>query len=261
MKIPFKPLILCLSISFLSNSISYAGGIKLDEENWNQETKKRLDILLNKNANKGKKIIFDFDNTMVSRDIGEATFAFLVKDGMINKEKIKSFSPSFFLDGKEFSLDKVIDLTDYYEKFIMSTEHHKNDDSAAINSYAWMVQAMEGLTPFDVISATKKGFMNNQAKNDRKLAKETTVTITENKTSYMIPFFHPEIVDLIGKMILNGYDLYFVSASNVWTIRYMVTVELARLISQKFKKEIKISPEKVIGVSTLLKDKRTGILY
>lgn len=259
-----KKLLIPFFISFLVAFIasnSYAGGIKLDNNNWNPEVKRKLENLLTVNSNKNKKVIFDFDNTVVSRDIGEATFALMVKKGLIKKENVRSFSPSFSVGSENVSVDSTIDLTEYYEKFIISTRHHENDDSQAVNSYVWLTQALNGLTPFDVISNTREVFNKNQSINDRNKGIQTDITVTQSKTSYLVPFFHPETVDLIGNLISNGYDVYIVTASPVWIVRYMAVIELNKLLQEKFGKKIKISPEKVLGVSTLIKDKRTGLLY
>lgn len=234
----------------------------LETYNWNEKTRVNLNKLILENSFKNKKVIFDFDNTTVSRDIGEATFAYLLKNNKIAiNEHLKAISPSFIDEkGNNISIDKVIDLSEYYEKIITST-NHKNDQASYIISYGWIVQIMQGLTPYDIIDATKKVFKANFAKNDRLNRKDSKISITEGKTSYLIPFFHDEMIDLIGNLILKEYDIYFVSGSNSWTIRYMTTKELPKLLKQKFGKNLKIKPENVIGVNTLIKDKRNGKLY
>ncbi len=256
-----------ITISFLLfseviiNKPVSANQINLINANWNLKTKQNLEKLLTKNAGKGKKVIFDFDNTTVSRDIGDATFAQLVKDGQINPENFKEISPTFTIDGKEISLTSEVDITEYYEKIQESTSHDQNDKSPAINGYAWVVQIMAGKTPFDITEAAKKAFKNNEASKDRQLSIESKIDVTSGKTSYRVPFYHPETVNLIGNLLLNGYDVYVISASNVWSIRYMITVELTKLLKKEFGKDIAIKPENVFGLSTLIKDKRNGKLY
>lgn len=262
----YKTVITLLTISislflFQVNLAASAKQIHLIDGNWNPQTKQKLEKLLTLNANKDKKVIFDFDNTTISRDIGDATFAWLVKEKKIDIEKIKPFSPDFTLDGKEVSVTGGIDLTEYYEKIQEVTSYDKNDKSPAYNGYAWVVQTMEGKTPFEVIEASRNAFLDNKASKDRELGIETKIEVTPGKTSYRVPFYHPETVDLIGNLLLNGYNVYVISASNVWSIRYMVTVEMAKLLKKEFGKNIAIKPENVFGLSTLLKDKRNGQLY
>lgn len=249
--------------SLLTGLLLMTGSANADliKGNWNNGAYTKLNKLIKDNSFKNKKVVFDFDNTTVSRDIGEATFAYIIKNNLIAKdEKLKVISPSFMLNNKEVSIDSVIDLTDYYEKIITSTEH-KDDESPYIFSYGWMVQAMQGMTVDQVMNASKSAYNNNIAINDRKNDKESKIEVTEGKTSYRVPFFHDETVDLIGNLILNGYDIYFVSGSNIWTIRYMTTIELPKLLKKRFGKDLKIKPENVMGVNTLIKDKRNGKLY
>jgi len=251
------------SLTLLSLMVSpvLAKQIVLKDGNWHSETKKRLENLLNTNANKGKKVIFDIDNTTISRDIGDATFAYIVKEKLINPENIKAISPDFTLEGKPVSLESGVDLTVYYENLLNSTLHHQADINENYVGYTWVVQALSGMTPFDVMEASRKAFMNNQAANDRKLGIETKINVTEGKTSYRVPFFHPETVDLIGNLLSNGFDVYVVSASNIWTIRYMISVELAKLLKKQFGRDLSIKPENIFGITALMKDKRTGKLY
>jgi phosphoserine phosphatase len=259
----FKTISISLFLLPLFNPVVKAASanIKLAEGNWNPTTRERLEKLLTRNANKGKKVIFDFDNTTVSRDIGDATFAWLVKEKKIDPGKIKALSPDFFIKGSEVSLDKVVDLTEYYEKIQEAVSYDQSDPAGPFNGYAWVVQVMEGKTPLEVIDASKNAFMDNIASKDRETGKQTKIEVTPGKTSYRVPFYHPETVDLIGKLLLNGYDVYIVSASNVWTVRYMITVELAKLLKKEFGKNLGIKPENVFGLNTLLKDKRDGQLY
>lgn len=254
--IKFLGSLILTSLLFINNA--YAD---IEIGNWNPQSRLKINKLLKNNAFKNKKVIFDFDNTTVSRDIGEATFAYLVKNNIVkNDEKLKVISPSFTLDNKLVSLDSVVDLTEYYEKLTNSTQH-ESDKSPYIISYGWIVQAMQGLTIADVIDATKGAYNENIASKDREKNLESKIEVTEGKTSYRVPFFHDETVDLIGNLILNGYDVYFISGSNSWTIRYMTTIALPKLLKEKFKKDLKIKPENVLGVNTLIKDKRTGKLY
>ncbi len=53
--------------------------------NWNPEVKARLEKLIAANANQGKICVFDFDNTTLCRDIGEATMEALNEAGPIQE--------------------------------------------------------------------------------------------------------------------------------------------------------------------------------
>lgn len=234
---------------------------ELNSPDWNPLTRQRLTQLLDKHRNQKQKVVFDFDNTLVSRDIGEATFARLALDKSLNMAMMQAFSPSFSLNHQVVSLATSVDPSAYYEAYIEALTHHTTDVSAAANSYAWMVQSMVGLTPAAVIKTTQAAFQANQARLDRDKKQDTHLTIPPGKSTYRVPFFPDETVELVGQLLLNGYEVYVVSASNVWTVRHMATVELGKLMQQKFGKPLQIPPQNVFGISTLLRDKTTKVLY
>lgn len=227
--------------------------LRLSEKNWDIGVKRRLEEVIDKGANKSLPVVFDFDNTVLCRDIGEATFAVLSRDRILEKELLKkNFSPKGFADGAN-------NLTKYYEHFLNSTKHQEMDTSPYANGYAWVVQAMAGMTPNQVIDATKAAYSEGNAINDLyNLNKQTTINVKDDGTSYRVPFFYPEMVELIGAFLKKGYRVYIVSASNVWSVRWMVTALNKKLAEKGYTKFIKL--EDVIGVSTLLQDKK-GVLH
>lgn len=234
--------------------------VHLEAGNWNPQTRNRLESLLQSHRQEHRKVVFDFDNTTLVRDIGDATFAALLQAKKIPiTPAIRAISPAFALDGKQVTLDNSLDLADYYEK-LSSVPQHAADDSGAANAYAWVTQIMEGLSPAEIIAASQKAYQDNQASQDRQSGQETRLWVTPGQTSYRVPFFTDEIIDLVGQLLLNGYDLYFVSGSNAWTIRYMVTVELMKRVNARFQTHFAIPSEHVFGVTTLLRDRRSGQL-
>ncbi|PIQ23351.1 hypothetical protein COW36_08390 [bacterium (Candidatus Blackallbacteria) CG17_big_fil_post_rev_8_21_14_2_50_48_46] len=241
-------------------AVAQAAPFELEPGHWNPDLRIRLEKLLTSNSYAGKKVVLDFDNTLVSRDIGEATFAQLERKGKIKRSPaLEAISPAFFMGGKNISLDTSIDLAAYYNQ-LADLDSHPQDVTAAANSYAWMVQAMQGLNPTEVIEATREVYGNNRAESDRKTGQETRVEASPGNTTYRVPFFNPEIVDFVGQLIRHGYDIYVVSGSNVWTVRYMVTVELMKRINEKLGTQFVFPADHVIGASVLLRDKRTGRL-
>ncbi|MGE3728844.1 MAG: HAD family hydrolase [Candidatus Sericytochromatia bacterium] len=237
-----------------------AAPFQLEPGNWNPAVRSQLENLLGSHSWQGKKVVLDFDNTLVSRDIGEATFAqLLITDKIKRSAALAAISPDFVNQGKLISLTNVADLSEYYDQ-LASLDAHPADLEAASNSYAWVVQAMMGLTPVEIIEATRAAYGQNRAEQDRAQNKDSKLEITPGKTGYRVPFFNPEIVDLIGQLLKHGYDLYVVSGSNVWTVRHMVTVELMMRVNAKFGTHYQIPADHVIGASVLLRDKRTGRL-
>ncbi|MCP4109100.1 MAG: haloacid dehalogenase-like hydrolase [Desulfobacteraceae bacterium] len=236
----------------------YAGSdAGLEQGKWCPSVKAKLDDLITKNAGQGKIVVFDFDNTMICRDIQESTFAAMLKDKKLTPGNIPaSISPPFTLDGKTISPDTAKDLSEYYEEFLLATKHHAGEQTPYSNSYAWVVQILAGMSPSEILPYSEKAYAEGIGSKDSESAdlKETKIY------GYRQPFFYPEMADLAGILLKKGYKVYFVSASNVWSVRWLVLKKLLPMIQSRHGKELNISPDHVIGVSILLKDRRTGKL-
>lgn len=254
----FLMVLICSSISLKAYSIT-----KLVGKGWNTHVRNKLEKLIEKKKGKGLSVVFDFDNTLICRDIGEATFAQLVTDKtIIKKNTLMNISPNFFLAGKIKSLNQIdtknYDLTSYYEDFLSATKHHNKETTPYSNGYAWVVQIMSGMSPFSIIKASEKVFNKEVAKKDLNTSEETKIKTPAS--SYRRPYFYPEMVELVAAFLKNGYKVHVVSASNVWTVRYMVIKQLNQRL-KAYGKNLSIKPENVIGVNTLIKDNRNGKLY
>ncbi len=196
----------------------------------------------------------DFDNTIVCGDIGEATLAVLVKKGVLIATRIpRTLSPSFRLPrGGSVSLDSGPDITSYYEEFLAPTTHGPADSTPMANGYAWAVEVMEGLTPLDVVQATKEAFACAEPMRQR------MIEVTPGKTGFPAPFFYPEMVELIGELRRHDFDVWVVSASNVWSVRWMISRALNPLL-EVHGAASGIPADHVVGISTLLQDAAGGL--
>jgi len=155
--------------------------VKLEDGNWNPAVKAKLETIIAENAFQGKKAVFDFDNTTICRDIGEATFATMVEAGQLSLEGVsRDITPSFVLGDKKLSLDTAKSLPEFYEDFLSATKHQKGEKTPYSNSYAWVVQIMAGMTPTEILPFSEKAFGNNIAMQDSGAAdlKETKPTGT-----------------------------------------------------------------------------------
>lgn len=217
--------------------------IKLNNSGWESENKIKLEKILNSNSYQNKKVIFDFDNTVLCGDIGEATFSELINNNLIDIDKIKSISPDFMLNNNKIILGQTVNPMQYYEGLMESTFHQRKTESEIINGYIWLVQSMDSLSVKTITENTLNAFDRNESGLNSKV------------------IFRPEIIELIGKLLINKFKVYIVSASNVWTVRYLVTEILNKLLKEEFQKDIKIPSENVFGISTLIKDKRDERLY
>ena len=228
--------------------------VELQQHGWSQQTKARLEKLITEGAEKGLKVVFDFDNTLICRDIGEATFAVLLRDGILDMSNIPaSLLRDFRLDDRVISPHGTVDLSEYYNLYTKLTDHQPSDPNSEISSFSWLIEIMSGLSPLDVINATKKAYNEGQARKDMAGGPQSVIEVTKGQTSYRAPFFYPQMVELVGVMIDHGYDVWVVSASNVWTVRWMATKALTQeLANMGFSGAIRA--EHVIGISTLIKD-------
>jgi len=227
--------------------------VGLTNGNWQPSVSSQLQKILRAGAHKNLPVVFDFDGTMLARDIGEATLAQLTKDKVLSKNHagVLNNSPAFMLDTKNINLQHAIDVTDYYESLLQVTSHQSDDDEPYSIGYAWAVQVMAGLTLDQVVLATEKAYAKGAAEHDQTSDSETKIDVTMGKTSYRRPFFYPEMVDLLGTCLDSGYEVWIISASNVWTVRWMVMNVLNQKLAQHGYTG-RMIPQRVIGVNTLI---------
>lgn len=221
---------------------------------WNEQTRRNLEQLIQRGSGQGLPVIFDFDNTIICGDIGEATLAVLTREGMLKTARLsETLSPPFRLtDGRRITLNSGPDITAYYEAYLAPTAHGERDPTPLANGYAWAVEVMEGLRPADVIVATRKSREFAQTRGPG------FIEVTPGKTGFPAPTFYLEMVELIAELVRHRFDVWIVSASNVWTVRWMVQHELnPRLREHGVKGGLRA--DHVVGVSTLLTDRRGGL--
>jgi phosphoserine phosphatase len=231
---------------------------KLLDNGWYSGAKTDLEDLINANADKGEIAIFDFDNTILCRDIGEALFDQLIDENKIKIDNIPDLlKPTFNLSGETVKLTYQDEIANYYEKFCQATEHQIYDSCPNSGSYAWVVQIMAGISVSDIVQYTDKAYNYGIASLDKSDSK-LFVTKIQN---YPRPFFNIEMADLIGLLNKNGYRVYIVSASNVWSVRWMVLNYLNPLIESMHGSSAVINPLNINGTRVLLKEKSSGILY
>jgi hypothetical protein len=223
----------------------------LEPRGWHPSTRRRLESLIRKGAGQGLPVAFDFDNTLVCGDIGEATLALLVRDGQICAEHLPPLLvPEFRAEtGELVSVGNLPDLTSYYETYLAPTAHGGLDPTPLANGYVWAATAMQGLSVKTVAQATQRVFARARP------GRVVSIEVTPGRTAYPVPFFYPEMVDLLGLLLRHDFDVWVVSASNVWSVRWMVLNALNPLLrAQGVRKSL--PADHVIGVSTLLTDRQ-----
>lgn len=222
---------------------------KLQEPGWTDGVRSRLERLIKQGAGRGLPVVFDFDNTIVCGDIGEATLAVLARSGRLPIEKFPaSFFPSFRpTSGALVTAQTSSDVAEYYEAFLAPTAHGTKDPTPLANGYALAVEVLEGLNPYQVVAATREAFESSRPGEVR------WIEVTPGKTAYPAPFFYPEMVELLAKFLAHEFDVWVVSASNVWSVRWMLLHALPPLLRAHDVRR-SIRPDHVVGISTLLSD-------
>ncbi len=228
---------------------------RLRSAGWEKATRLKLERTLGLGAGRNLPVVFDFDNTIVSGDIGEAVLAVLGSTGRLTPKNIcETLSPALRPQGNsKLSLAGYANIMKYYEALLAPTVHGKADPTPLANGYVWAAQVLETLSLAEVIDATLQAIRpgENAASGHRE--------IIVGKLSYPAPRFREEMVELIALLLRLGYRPWIVSASNVWSVRCMVVHALNPLLAKQGAPE-GLPPEQVIGLATLLSD-RTGRLY
>jgi hypothetical protein len=228
--------------------------VKLTAPGWNERTRRGLEGLIRRGAGQRLPVVFDWDNTIICGDIGEATFAVLARNGRLKPERIPpTLSPAFRLSsGNRVSLWSSHDLAAYYEAFLAPTAHGEQDPTPLANGYVWVVEIMEGLRPADVIGAAR------ESRAFVRPAGPGVIEVTPGKTAFPAPVFYPEMIELIAELIRHRFEVWIVSASNVWSVRWMVLHELNPHL-RRLGVRSGLRADHVIGISTLLADRRGGL--
>jgi hypothetical protein len=230
-------------------------GCRLQAPGWNKGVRRALEDIINEGAGLQLPVVFDFDNTIVCGDIAEATLAILARTGVLTPEKLSgTLSPPFRVPGRDpMELSSCADVTEYYEAFLAPTAHEGSDPSPLANAYAWAIEVMENLRPLDIVKATRTAYEWPQP------TKPAFIEVTPGKTAVPAPFFYPEAVELIAELVRLRFDVWIISASSVWSVRWMVLYALNPLLRERGLKA-GLPSSRVVGISTLLAD-RHGRLY
>jgi len=112
---------------------------------------------------------------------------------------------------------------------------------------------MAGLTAWEVVEATRLAFAASEP------GKRRLIEGTPGATAYPAPFFYPEMVELIGELLRHGFDFWVISASNAWSVRWMLLHGLNPLLRERGVPS-GVRSDRIVGVSTLLSN-REGQLF
>jgi len=233
---------------------SSVGRCRLCCPGWNDQTRRALERLIDRGAGQNLPVVFDFDNTLVCGDLQEATLAVLARDGKLTAAKLpETLSPPFRVPGgKRITIESSADITEYYEAFLAATAHGDRDPSPLATGYAWAIEALVNLRVSDIVAATERVRRASQPPHPAYLE------VAPGRTRFPVPFFYPEMVELVAALVNRRFDVWVVSATNVWGVRWMVLRELNPQL-RRYGVRTGLRADHVIGVSTLLTDRKVHL--
>ncbi len=188
----------------------------------------RINEIIEMYSDKNQSVVFDFDNTLITRDIGDDVFFQLIDEEKLTFDNIpENLILNFKVNDQWYGPNHSSDLKVYYQGLLKSTENFA-DQNPYGNAYAWAVQVMQGMTVNEIVEVTRQ---------------------VANKSEY----FYPKMLDIVGSFLDNNFDVRIITASNVWSVRLMIFEVLNKKLKDcGFKKFF--APQNVIGTSVLLRD-------
>ncbi|MDH4655498.1 MULTISPECIES: haloacid dehalogenase-like hydrolase [unclassified Pseudomonas] len=215
-------------------SIGLAGAAQAATElkHWPEPAAKQLDALIAKHANQGNFAVFDMDNTSYRYDLEESLLPFLEMKGVLTREKL---DPSLKLIPFKDLKGHKESLNSYYYRLC------EVDDLVC---YPWVAQVFSGFTLREL-----KGYVDELMA----YGKPIPSTYYEGDEVKSIEINPPKIFtgqkELMNKLSENGIEVYIMTAA---------LEELVRMVASDPKYGYNVKPQNVIGVTTLLKDRKSG---
>ncbi|WP_277960500.1 haloacid dehalogenase-like hydrolase [Pseudomonas sp. RIT-To-2] len=205
-----------------------------DLKHWPAAQAKQLDAMIAANANKGNYAVFDMDNTSYRYDVEESLLPYLENKGILTREKL---DPSLKLIPFKDTAEHKESLFSYYYRLC------EVDDMVC---YPWVAQVFSGFTLQQL-----KGYVDDMMASGKPIPTTYFDGDVVKKMDVEPPKVFTGQAELYNKLMENGIDVYVVTAASE---------ELVRMIAADPKYGYNVKPQNVIGVTTLLKDPKTGEL-
>ncbi|WLH12462.1 haloacid dehalogenase-like hydrolase [Pseudomonas hefeiensis] len=203
-------------------------------KHWPAQQAKALDAMIAANANKGNYAVFDMDNTSYRYDLEESLLPFMENKGLITRETL---DPSLKLIPFKDTAEHKESLFSYYYRLC------EVDDMVC---YPWVAQVFSGFTLKEL-----KGYVDELMASGKPVP--TTYYDGDKVVNYNVnpPKIFTGQVELYNKLMENGIEVYVMTAASE---------ELVRMVAADPKYGYNLKPQNIIGVTTLLKDRKTGEL-
>ncbi len=188
----------------------------------------------------GRKVaVFDWDDTVIKNDIGDAAFIGLLDRGMIRTPADWRKTSPYLTDAAIAALAKGATPELIFRLYHLQTTPDGapafagHDEKITEPAYAWLAHLLAGNAPDEIRQAAREVF-EEQLKNP--------VGATRCIGGIEVPDFirvYPQIADLIRALEKSGFEVWIVSA----TPKYIIEV---------CAEKVGIPPERVIGIENVI---------
>ncbi len=213
----------------------------LTPDGWNQKNHAALVAFLAEEKKRpGRKVaVFDWDNTVIKNDIGDAAFIGLLDRGMVATPGDWRRTSPYLTDaavqalGKGATPELIFTIYNSMKTPDGAPAFAGHDPKMTEAAYAWLGHLLAGNTPDQIRRASREIF-------ERQLANPVGATRRiGNDTIADYIRIYPQIADLIKALEQSGLEVWVVSA----TPKYIIEV---------CAEKVGLPPERVIGIENVV---------
>jgi hypothetical protein len=197
-------------------------------KHWSAKEAIRIEKLIAQHAHRGEYAVFDADNTIWYQDLEETLLPYLENKGMLSRRTI----------------DKSLHLIPFHPDDTLTSYGYKLYNVDHKIGYPWFAQVFSGFTLTELKEQVDALFALNGKVIPCKYWKNGKLADYLPQS----PRIYPGQRELINALHENGIAVYIITAA---------LEELIRMIVSDPKYGINVKPENVIGLSCLLKDRKT----
>ncbi|MGG2464512.1 haloacid dehalogenase-like hydrolase [Streptomyces sp. RGM 3693] len=201
-------------------------------KHWPAPVAEKLGKVITDHDHKGAYAVFDADNTTYRNDLEEALLPFLERKGVLTRQ---TMAPSLKVIPFKDTATHKESLYSYYNRLC------EVDDQVC---YPWAAQIFSGFTLKQL-----KGYVDELLAYRKPIPAEYYENGKLTKTEVQAPRFYRGMQELYKALRRHGVEVYVVSAASE---------DLVRMVLSDPQYGYDVKPENVIGVSMLLKNRKTG---
>ncbi len=213
----------------------------LKTDGWDSKNHAALTAFLDAEEKRsGRKVaVFDWDNTVIKNDIGDAAFIGLLDRGMVATPDDWRRTSPYLTDAAVAVLEKGATPELIFSLYhLMKTPDGApafagHDPRITEAAYAWLGHLLAGNTPDEIRQVSREIFeeqLKNQIGATRRIGEAVVADYIR---------IYPQIAELIRALEKSGFEVWIVSA----TPKYIIEV---------CAKKVGIPPERVIGIENVV---------